>query len=356
MSSVSIIGIGNTAGVHGDRAAKGRNAIDVIGRDAPRPDAPFTRASGSTKGETNGTAPASSVAIRLLHDAEVAAVSDYGHPLRFGTFISPTNSPAHRPVELAQLSEQLGFDLVTFQDHPYLSNYLDTWTLLSWVAAHTERIGVSGNVLNLPLRQPPAVIARAATSLDLLSGGRMTLGIGAGTYWDSIEAIGGRRLTPRQGVQALGEAIDVIRAIWDADDPSAVHIEGEYYTLDGAERGPAPAHKIPIVLGAYRPKMLDLIGRKADGWLPSLPVMEPGGLEQGNAIIDDAARAAGRDPREITRQLNIFPNQPPEALTRMALQDGVSIFILVSDEPEVLARFAAEVIPAVREQVARQRT
>ena len=75
---------------------------------------------------------------------------DYGHPLRFATFISP----AHRPVELAQLSERLGFDFVTFQDHPYLSTFLDTWTLLSWVAARTERLGVSANVLNLPLRQP----------------------------------------------------------------------------------------------------------------------------------------------------------------------------------------------------------
>ncbi|MEU9807962.1 LLM class flavin-dependent oxidoreductase [Mycobacterium sp. NPDC050853] len=111
---------------------------------------------------------------------------DY-HPLRFGTFISPTNWPAHRPVELSQLSERLGFDLVTFQDHLCLFNFLDTWALLSWVAARTERIGISGNVLNLPLRQPPAVLARAAASLDLLSGGRVTLGIGAGNYWDSIE-------------------------------------------------------------------------------------------------------------------------------------------------------------------------
>jgi alkanesulfonate monooxygenase SsuD/methylene tetrahydromethanopterin reductase-like flavin-dependent oxidoreductase (luciferase family) len=283
-------------------------------------------------------------------------VPDYGHPVRFGTFISPTNSPAHRPVELSQLSERLGFDLVTFQDHPYLSNFLDTWTLLSWVAARTERIGISGNVLNLPLRQPPAVLARAAASLDLLSGGRVTLGIGAGNYWDSIEAIGGRRLTPRQSVQALGESIDVIRAIWDADDPSAAHIDGEYYKVDGAERGPAPAHQIPIVLGAYKSKMLDLVGRRADGWLPTLPGMEPGGLARGNTIIDDAARAAGRDPRQITRLLNIYPDQTSEALTRMALEDGVSTFIVVSDESEVLERFAAELIPAVREQVARQRT
>jgi len=281
---------------------------------------------------------------------------DYGHPLRFATFISPVNSPAHRPAELAQLSERLGFDFVTFQDHPYQSSFLDTWTLLSWVAARTERIGVSGNVLNLPLRQPPAVLARAAASLDLLSDGRVSLGIGAGYYWDDIQAIGGQRLTPPQAVAALDEAIDVIRGVWDADVPGTLNVHGGFYPVHAAQRGPAPRHEIPIWLGAHKPKMLDLVGRKADGWLPSLPVMEPGGLPKGNAIIDNAARAASRDPREITRLLNIIPDQQtPEALAQMTLEDGVSIFIVISDEPDVLERFAAETIPAVREHVARSR-
>src|SRR6201993_2369305 len=107
---------------------------------------------------------------------------DYGHQLRFGSFIAPVNPPASQPVRLAVLSEQLGLDLVTFQDHPYQPSFLDTWTLLSWVAAQTERVALSGNVVTLPLRQP-AVLARAAASLDLLSGGRVSLGIGAGGFW-----------------------------------------------------------------------------------------------------------------------------------------------------------------------------
>jgi hypothetical protein len=103
--------------------------------------------------------------------------------------------------------------------------------------------------------------------------------------------------------------------------------------------------------------MQDLVGRKADGWLPSLPVMEPGGVSKGNAINDEAARAANRDLREITRLLNIFPGQQtPETLTQLAVEDGVSIFILASDDPDVIERFAAETIPAVREHIARQRT
>jgi alkanesulfonate monooxygenase SsuD/methylene tetrahydromethanopterin reductase-like flavin-dependent oxidoreductase (luciferase family) len=258
---------------------------------------------------------------------------------------------------LAQLSERLGFDFVTFQDHPYQSSFLDTWTLLSWVAARTERIGLSGNVLNLPLRQPPAVLARAAASLDLLSGARISLGLGAGFYWDAVQAIGGRRLTPLQSVAALSEAIDVIRGVWDADGPGRLDVDGEFYSVHGAERGPTPAHEIPIWLGAHKPKMQGLVGRKADGWLPSLPVMEPGGLQKGNAIIDDAARSADRDPREITRLLNIFPSQQTaEALAQMAVEDGVSVFILASDDPDVLERFAAETVPAVREHVARERS
>src|SRR3954449_12180406 len=100
---------------------------------------------------------------------------DYGRELSFGSFITPANSDPQRAVRLAWLSEQVGLDLVTFQDHPYQPGFLDTWTLISYVAARTERISISGNVTNLPLR-PPAVLARSVASLDLLSGGRIELG------------------------------------------------------------------------------------------------------------------------------------------------------------------------------------
>src|ERR671924_2203909 len=94
---------------------------------------------------------------------------DYGHDLAFGTFITPQNERPQDVVALAQLTERAGLDLVTFQDHPYQSAFLDTWTLLTWVAAKTDTVRVSANVLNLPLR-PPAVVARAAASLELVSG------------------------------------------------------------------------------------------------------------------------------------------------------------------------------------------
>jgi alkanesulfonate monooxygenase SsuD/methylene tetrahydromethanopterin reductase-like flavin-dependent oxidoreductase (luciferase family)/FAD/FMN-containing dehydrogenase len=293
---------------------------------------------------------------------------DYGHPLAFGTFLTPANDPPQSAVALAQLSEELGFDLVTFQDHPYQPSFLDTWTLMSFVAARTERIDISANVLNLPLRQP-AVLARSAASLDLLSNGRLALGLGAGAFWDAIEAMGGPRRTPGEAVDALSEAMDVIRGIWDAGNRAPLRVAGEHYSVNGAKRGPAPAHDIPIWLGAYKPRMLRLTGRKADGWLPSLPYMKPGDIERSNATIDQSAAAAGRDPREIRRLLNITgrfatargealdgpAEQWVEKLTRLALENGFSTFILGSDDPATLQRFAVEVMPAVRDVVERER-
>ena len=91
----------------------------------------------------------------------------------------------------------LGLDLVTFQDHPYQGRFLDTWTLLSFVAAQTSNVRVAPNVANLPLR-PPVVLARSVASLDILSRGRVELGLGAGAFWDGIAAVGGPRLTPGQ--------------------------------------------------------------------------------------------------------------------------------------------------------------
>ncbi|HLU63362.1 MAG TPA: LLM class flavin-dependent oxidoreductase [Protaetiibacter sp.] len=293
---------------------------------------------------------------------------DYGHPLRFGTFITPSAVRPDAPVALAQLSERLGYDLVTFQDHPYQPAFLDTWTLLSWVAAQTERIHVAANVHNLPLR-PPAVLARAAASLDLLSGGRFELGLGAGGFVDPIVAMGGPRRTPGENVDALAEALPIIRGIWDADERGALRLAGAHYRVEGARRGPAPAHEIPIWLGALKPRMLRLIGRLADGWLPSWSYLEPGGYAAGNAVIDAAAESAGRDPREIRRLLNIggrfqdddtgFLQGPPEQwveqLLPLVTDDGVSSFILAGDDPATLETFATEVAPQLRERVAEER-
>jgi alkanesulfonate monooxygenase SsuD/methylene tetrahydromethanopterin reductase-like flavin-dependent oxidoreductase (luciferase family)/FAD/FMN-containing dehydrogenase len=294
-------------------------------------------------------------------------MTDYGHDLRFGSFLTPHSQDPQHVVDLATHSEQVGLDLVTFQDHPYQPAFLDTWTLISWAAARTERVHLSGNVLNLPLRQP-AVLARSVAGLDRLSGGRIDLGLGAGGFWDAIKAMGGRRLAPGESVEALSEAIDVIRGIWAADERGGLRVDGTHYTVTGAKRGPAPAHEVPIWLGAYKPRMLRLTGEKADGWLPSLGYLSSPTLSEGNAIIDESAVRSGRDPREIRRLLNIqgafgtsgdFLQGPAEQwveqLLPFVVEQGVSTFILASDDAATLQTFAEEVAPALREQAAAER-
>jgi alkanesulfonate monooxygenase SsuD/methylene tetrahydromethanopterin reductase-like flavin-dependent oxidoreductase (luciferase family)/FAD/FMN-containing dehydrogenase len=292
---------------------------------------------------------------------------DYGHPLQLGTFITPSNDDPQAPVELARLSEELGYDVVTFQDHPYQPRFHETWTLLSWVAGRTERIQLAPSVLNVPMR-PPAVMARAAASLDLLSAGRVSLGLGAGFFWDAMEAMGLERLTPGESVDALAEAVEVMRAIWSADR-TPLRVSGEHHRLDGAQAGPAPAHDIPVWIGGGKPRMLRLVGATADGWVVPGGVSGLKALRAGNTAVDDAAASAGRDPREIRRIVNLagrftitpggFLTGPAEQwvddLLPLVLDDGVGTLVLASDEPETLRRFAGDVAPALREAVALER-
>lgn len=276
-------------------------------------------------------------------------MGDYGNELQFGVFLTPSAADPGGTVELAALSERAGLDLVTFQDHPYQPRFLDTWTLLTWVAARTERVQLSANVHNLPLR-PPAVHARAAASLDLLSGGRVNLGLGSGGFWDAIVAMGGPRRTPGEAVSALEEAIGVFRELWNTDEQGGIFRDGEFYPLAGAKRGPKPAHEIPIWLGAYKPRMLRLVGASADGWLPSLGYFDSfESIAEGNSIIDESAREVGRDPSAIRRLLNIGADvAEPGTLAELATEYGIDTFILASDDASELQRFGTETAPQTR--------
>ena len=299
-------------------------------------------------------------------------MTDYGHDLMFGTFVTPTaDNPGH-VLELAQLADRSGLDIVTFQDHPYQPRFLDTQTLMSVVGARTQNISVAANVTNLPLR-PPLLLAKATATLDLLTEGRVVLGLGAGAFWDAIVAMGAQRLTPGQSLTAVGEAIDLIRQSWDTDTKGGIFFEGKQYQVSGARRGPAPTHPVPIWVGGYGPRMLDLIGRTADGWVPSISYLPKGvdSLPELNARIDDAAAAAGREPTAIRRILGLMGGEfAPTAgadllhgpvalwidqLTDLAVEHGIGAFLLGTDDPDVTARYANEVVPAVRERVASSR-
>ncbi len=291
---------------------------------------------------------------------------DYGRPVEFGFFPIPNADDYAEVVEQVRLGDELGLDLVGIQDHPYQRRHLDTWMLMAALAAQTTRVRIFPDVANLPLRHP-AVLAKASASLDIISGGRFELGLGAGALWDAIWAMGGPRRDPGEAVESLEEAIAVIRALWSGG--RGVRVDGRHYSLRGVHAGPVPAHDIGIWLGAYGPRMLTLTGRLADGWIPSSSYAPPEQLARMQARIDDAAAGAGRDPAAVRRLYNLSGVitggeqdgwlQGPvdhwvEELTRLTVEQGMDgyVFWPSSDPSEQLRRFAGEVAPQVRDGVA----
>ncbi|WP_406832946.1 LLM class flavin-dependent oxidoreductase [Pedococcus sp. KACC 23699] len=293
-------------------------------------------------------------------------MTDYGHELAFGIFPSPDVDRIPEVLAMVEAADVGGLDLVTIQDHPYQAKHLDAWTLLSVIAARTTSIRVAPNVANLPLR-PPVVLARSVATLDQLSGGRVELGLGTGAFWDAIAAAGGPRRNPGEAVEALVEAIAVIRGLWSGH--GSVRVEGQHYPVQGLHAGPAPAHDVEIWLGAYKSRMLRVTGRLADGWLPSLGYAAPEALGAMNATIDEAADKAGRSPAAIRRLYNIHgrfgsgagllegqPRDWAEQLAEITLDQGMSTYILAVSSLEDVERFAAEVAPLTRELVDAERT
>lgn len=284
-------------------------------------------------------------------------VSRFGHPLRFGHFLVPN---ADDPLlETASRVEELGLDYVGIQDHPYQRRYVDTWMLASFIAARTTRLRIFTDVANLPLR-PPSVMAKSATTIGMLSDGRFDLGLGAGAFWDAIEAYGGHRRSPGESLEALEEAITVIRKIWSGE--RNLRIDGDHYHLAGAQGGPVPEPPIGIWLGAYGPRALRLTARLADGWVPS----HRGDIDAIATMTDrlnEAIAEAGREPDEIRRILNVNgsitdgvsdgPLDGPvdrwvEELGRLADEFGFDTFIFGNDDLGQVERFATEVVPALR--------
>src|SRR4030095_16991879 len=181
-------------------------------------------------------------------------------------FLVPDAADPAGLVDQARRVERAGVDLIRIPDHPYQRRYLDTFSLLAALATATGRIGLFPDVANLPLRHP-AMLAKAAASIDLLSGGRFELGLGAGAFWDAVAAMGGPRRAPGEAVEALEEAIALLRLLWG--DQRSVRFTGRQSQVAGVKPGPPPAHPIGIWLGAIGPRMLEVTGRVGDVWVPS---------------------------------------------------------------------------------------
>jgi len=225
--------------------------------------------------------------------------------LTFGVNIHTAIQPGVDPVTEVLHAEQLGFDVVTLHGDTLHGNdpSFELWTLLCWVAAHTTSIQVAPVVLALPHRNP-AVLAKMAETLDRFSGGRLLLVLGAGGPMNepAYRAFGLNQRSPREKVQALEEAVDLLRGLWST---SSFSYAGEHFRTEGATLEPKPGYPIPIWLGVFGDQMLDLVGRKADGWLPTYQFLEPEQAFRKLEQIRGVAEQAGRNLDEITYGYNV---------------------------------------------------
>jgi probable F420-dependent oxidoreductase len=284
--------------------------------------------------------------------------------LRFGLGIPPGAGPGADPVGAARAAEELGFDFVGTTDHLHGSSpSFETWTLLTWIAAATSRIGVATRVLATPMRPPP-VVAKMAESLDRLSGGRLILGVGGGSMDEEFAAFGLGAWSPRDKVDGMEEAIRIMRGMWSQE---SFTFSGRLYRTEGARIEPKPRRRIPVWLGTYGNRALAVTGRLADGWIPSLGFATPEQIPAMRDRVLAAARDAGRDPAEITCAYNltvrVHDRAKPRPDTVTGPADAVAEqllgflglgftalnFIPTGPDPAGQAeRLAREVLPAVR--------
>jgi len=282
--------------------------------------------------------------------------------VRFG--IDPGHDmPVDEIVAYAQRADAAGFDLFTMSDHlQYAKPTCDPWTALTWVAAQTERIAVGSNALCVPYREP-AVLAKMAATLDRFSGGRLRLGLCVGKYDAEFESFGLAVRPDAAKMTALQEAVEIIQALWSAG-PGPVTYQGEVFGVKDAFIDPRPERPIPLWIGTYGPRGLALTGRRADGWLGSLPTVEFDAALDKLRLVQDAARAAGRDPAELTYACLVvvsfdagaspttrFIAGPDEAIAAQLVQivrAGFTLPIVSLRQPDQCERFASEIIPRVR--------
>ncbi|MEP7024898.1 MAG: LLM class flavin-dependent oxidoreductase [Actinomycetota bacterium] len=222
--------------------------------------------------------------------------------LRFGVSISTSAAPGADPIADARTAERAGFDFVSASDHPGSAHpSYETWTMLTWIAAATTGITVLPKVLGVPFRAP-ALVAKSAESLSRLSAGRLILGLGASSDDQEVASLGQPVRTPGGKLRGLADAIEIIRGLWR--EP-AFSYPGEVYQIEAAQLQPKPAQPIPVWLGTFGPRALDLTGQLADGWIPSLGYVPDDQIPVMRRRVLDAAAASGRDPGSVTCALNL---------------------------------------------------
>ncbi|TDW89942.1 putative F420-dependent oxidoreductase [Kribbella pratensis] len=203
----------------------------------------------------------------------------------------------------AEAADQSGLDSVWLADHflyrdpeGQVFGMHDSWTLLSAIAAVTSRVELGNMVLCASFRDP-GLTAKMAATLDEVSGGRLTLGVGAGWHDPEYEAFG---LPTDHRVGRFTEWLEIVARLIRGE---TVSYEGTYYKVREANLDPAPPHQIPILVAGHRPRMMQLVAQWADAW---------------NTAWYGAPNLQVEERLEALRQALVTANRPQEAVARTA--------------------------------------
>jgi probable F420-dependent oxidoreductase len=241
----------------------------------------------------------------------------FGLALPHYDFSSPDGAPVswERLAASARRAEELGFDSVWISDHFFLSlerygggpdryGAAEPMTALAGLATVTERVRLGALVLCAGFRHP-ALLAKSATTIDLLSGGRLDLGVGAGWYEDEYRAFGYDFGTTGERFEILEETVEVLVRLFGEEEP--VSWEGRRFRLEAAYNHPRPVQKgLPVWVGGKGgPRLLRLVARRAHGWNTVWAWTEKDYAERARAL-DEACRRAGRDPQDVHRSVGLY--------------------------------------------------
>jgi probable F420-dependent oxidoreductase len=242
----------------------------------------------------------------------------FGLALPHYDFSSPDAAPVswERLASSARRAEGLGFDSVWVSDHffyalsrlgggPDLHGSAEPLTSLAGLAVATERVRLGTLVLGAGFRHP-AIVAKSAATIDLLSGGRLDLGVGAGWYEDEYRAFGYDFGTTGKRFEVLEETVEVLALLFGEGEP--VTWEGRHFRLEAAFNHPRPAQKggPPIWIGGKGgPRLLRLVARRGRGW-NTVWVWTPEDYAARARALDEACEREGRDPGSVQRSLGLY--------------------------------------------------
>jgi probable F420-dependent oxidoreductase len=207
---------------------------------------------------------------------------------------------------------------------PAEADWLDPMIGLSFIAAATSTIGVATGVLLLP-EHNPLLVAKQAASLDRLSGGRFTLGIGVGWSREEFEALG---VPFARRAARTAEYVDAIRTLWRDEVAS---FDGEFVSFDSVRVNPKPDGRIPIVVGGNSTAALRRVAEWGDGWY-GFNVDGPAEVARHVATIHEACEERRRDASELRLAVALRDPQPSDVEQLAAL--GVDELVLVAGPPD----------------------